>query len=55
MAAAIEVSDVGLANDGDHGFFGGVFIVGVGFLGVAGRSSGGDGQQSGDNKLITNE
>ena len=51
MAAAIEVSDVGLANDGDHGFFGGVFILGVGFLCVTGRSSGGDGQQSGDDKL----
>ena len=51
MAAAIEVSDVGLANDGDHGFFGGVFILGVGFLCVTGRSSGGDGQQSGNDKL----
>ena len=51
MAAAIEVADIGLTNDGDHGFFGGVFILGVGFLGIAGRSGGGDGQQSGDDKL----
>ena len=50
MAASIEVTDVGLANDGDHGFFGGVFILGVGR-----RGGGSNGQESGDDKLITNE
>ena len=57
LAAAIEVADVGLAHDGD-GFRGGVFILGVGRIRsrvgsffVAGRSSGGDGQESGDEEL----
>ena len=57
MPAAIEVADIGLAHDGD-GFRGSVFIFGVGgiwsrissFL-VAGRSSGSNGQDSGDQEL----
>ena len=58
MAAAVEVANVGLAGDGDHGFLVIITILGVGgirsgigFLLVAGWGSGGDGQESGDDKL----
>ena len=60
MAAAVEVADVGLAGDGDHGLLVIITILGVGgirsgigFLLVAGRGSDGDGQESGDDKLFT--
>ena len=58
MDAAVEVANVGLAGDGDHGFLVIITILGVGgirsgigFLLVAGWGSGGDGQESGDDKL----
>ena len=58
MAAAVEVADVGLAGDGDHGLLVIITILGVGgirsgigFLLVAGRGSGGDDQESGNDKL----
>jgi hypothetical protein len=44
LAAAVDVADVGLADDGDLGSF--VFRF------VAGRSGGSDGQESGDDELI---
>ena len=56
LAATVEVADIGLAHDGD-GFRGSVFILvvsGISSLLVAGRSGGGDGQESGNDKLFTN-
>ncbi len=46
LAAAIEITDIGLADDGNHWFFGG-----VGILGVTGRGSSSNGQKSDDDKL----
>ena len=46
MAAAVEVTDIGLAHDCDNRFLGGVCI-----LGVAGRSSDSNGEKSGKKKL----
>ena len=54
LAATVEVADIGLAHDGD-GFRGSVFILvvsGISSLLVAGRSGGGDGQESGNDKLL---
>ena len=59
LAAAIEIADIRLASDGDHGLLVAILGVrsGVCFLaGVAGRSSGGNGQERGDqdrNKIET--
>ncbi len=47
LAAAIKITDIGLADDGDHGLLGC-----VGILGVAGRGSCGNSQKSGNQKLI---
>jgi prephenate dehydrogenase len=60
LAASIEIANVRLAGNSDHGLL--VAILGVGrvgrwsisILGVAGRSSGGDGQDSGDQELKKN-
>ena len=49
MAAAIEVADIRLAHDGDGGLL--IAILGVGWLGIAGRSSGSDGQESSNDEL----
>ena len=43
LAASVQVADIRLADNGDLGSF--VFRL------VAGRSGGGDGQESGDNEL----
>ena len=43
VAAAIEVADIGLADDGDLGWL--VFVVGAGW------GSGGNGQESGEDEL----
>ena len=54
LAATVEVADIGLAHDGDR-FRGSVFILvvsGISSLLVAGRSGGGDGQDSSNDKLL---
>ena len=53
LAAAIEVADVRLAGDRDHGLLIAILRIRsrVGSFFVAGRSSGSNGQESGDQEL----
>ena len=46
LTAAVEVADIGLADNGDHGL-----LIDCGILG-GGRSSGSNGQENGDQKLL---
>ncbi len=57
MAAAVKITNIRLAGDGNHGLL--VTILGVGGVGgwsvsilrIARRSSGGNGQDNGDDEL----